>query len=627
PGSTVPFARDPDFIPRDDIVGEIDRRRSVAGSRIALVGTGGVGKSQIAIEYSYRVRAEQNDTWIFWVYAASRARFEDSYRTIASRLGLVSSSKADDDQSLSLVHRWLSDEFNGPWYMIIDNADDNAAFTWESENSDGPALLSFVPFVPHGHVLVTSRNNSAAVAIVGSHKEVVKVAPMNPDSATMLLEKKLAYTAEEENDLRRLVEALECMPLAIVQAAAYINRMAPRMTLQRYLGAFSDQAKVDSLLSSEFVDLRRDRTSTSNAVVKTLQLSFEQINRDAPSAANLLCMMSLFDRQAIQDVLLCDIEVTGRDILNYGGPLGSTNQTAMSDNTGVLGSERVSEDAFESDLSTLIAYNLITVNESGDTFSMHRLVQISAKAWAVKRQSNYAVLVAISIIRLAPLLNWEAADFGASASYKSLIAHALPVWNSRAILLGSQLPFTESFWTEYMSLFNRVAWYLLARGEPELGLEMAQEVSTTIRHRLGETNRVTLWSELRIAEALLLTLQSDFEEAERLHRQVLEGKELLYGPDSWTVSIAMSHLGDILYQRGKFQEGERYLRDALRIQRAQVVPVNFDVMRTMLLLSSNLDSQDRQAEALELISSVATTREKLLGEDHRDTITSKINLA
>ncbi|KAJ0413209.1 hypothetical protein BJY00DRAFT_67984 [Aspergillus carlsbadensis] len=54
PLSTVPFARDRDFINRDTLLRQIRKKSLVPGSRIALVGLGGVGKSQLAIEYCIR---------------------------------------------------------------------------------------------------------------------------------------------------------------------------------------------------------------------------------------------------------------------------------------------------------------------------------------------------------------------------------------------------------------------------------------------------------------------------------------------------------------------------------------------------------------------------------------------
>jgi hypothetical protein len=65
PFVTIPFARDPDFVNRGDVLDQVHQRCSEPAGRVALVGLGGVGKSQLAIEYAHRIRDGQPDTWVF----------------------------------------------------------------------------------------------------------------------------------------------------------------------------------------------------------------------------------------------------------------------------------------------------------------------------------------------------------------------------------------------------------------------------------------------------------------------------------------------------------------------------------------------------------------------------------
>ena len=62
PSSTVPFLRDPDFVDRGDLLSRVDERCLQPAGRAALVGLGGVGKSQLVIEYTYRTRKRSPDT-------------------------------------------------------------------------------------------------------------------------------------------------------------------------------------------------------------------------------------------------------------------------------------------------------------------------------------------------------------------------------------------------------------------------------------------------------------------------------------------------------------------------------------------------------------------------------------
>jgi hypothetical protein len=86
-------------------------------------------KSQLAIEYSYRVREKSLDTWVFWVHASSYTRFEQGYRDIANRLKLHGSDDPKVDV-LQLVSQWLQDDTNESWLLILDNADDANMFTY-----------------------------------------------------------------------------------------------------------------------------------------------------------------------------------------------------------------------------------------------------------------------------------------------------------------------------------------------------------------------------------------------------------------------------------------------------------------------------------------------------------------
>jgi hypothetical protein len=166
PTSTVPFGKDPDFVGRTDI---IDRLDSIfeTHQRAAIYGLGGIGKSQIAIEYSHRVRDQLPEQWVFWVHAGHSDRFLQAYREIAK----VAEIPGRDDPKadiLGLVYSWLRNDQNGPWLMILDNVDESAILM-KPLTSLQSALIQFIPQVPHGKILVTSRDRAAALDLVGSH--------------------------------------------------------------------------------------------------------------------------------------------------------------------------------------------------------------------------------------------------------------------------------------------------------------------------------------------------------------------------------------------------------------------------------------------------------------------------
>ncbi|KAG9196830.1 hypothetical protein G6514_003943 [Epicoccum nigrum] len=89
PSLVIPFGRDSDFVERGTILEDIGKRCATPDSWTALVGLGGVGKSQLAIEHAYRTREQSPETWVLWVYASNAARFEQSFRDIADSVKLA----------------------------------------------------------------------------------------------------------------------------------------------------------------------------------------------------------------------------------------------------------------------------------------------------------------------------------------------------------------------------------------------------------------------------------------------------------------------------------------------------------------------------------------------------------
>ena len=174
------------------------------------------------------------------------------------------------------------------------------------------------------------------------------------------------------------------MPLAISQAAAYINQRASRITVAEYLNDFyrSDSSQAN-LLNRDAGDLRRDN-SVSNSIFITWKMLFDQIRKERPSAARLLSLMSFFDRQGIPEFLLRkdsddeDDSTYIRRIIMSELDNGNPYQDTVNMNRN-LRNNRNQE--FEDDISTLVSYSLITTAAVGNMFEMHRLVQISIIRW------------------------------------------------------------------------------------------------------------------------------------------------------------------------------------------------------------------------------------------------------
>ena len=134
-------------------------------------------------------------------------------------------------------------------------------------------LASFFLQTPNGSILVTSQNSTAAMNLVG-YDNIIQVEPMDEGDALALLKTRVPFGEPSESEAKALVQALECIPLAITHAAAYIRMREPRITISTYLQLFRESAANQAnLLSNEDVkDLRRDH-SIRHAVITTWHYS------------------------------------------------------------------------------------------------------------------------------------------------------------------------------------------------------------------------------------------------------------------------------------------------------------------------------------------------------------------
>ncbi|KAF2030276.1 hypothetical protein EK21DRAFT_41176, partial [Setomelanomma holmii] len=382
PSILIPFSQDEDFVERGTTLEQVRKRCAGSDSRVALVGLGGVGKSQLAIEHAYRTHKQSPETWVFWVHASNAARFEQSYRNIADRVKIA--RRQDPLANIfELVHDWLCDS-RQRWLLVLDNVDD-ARFLLSSQ-ADGhdqgqttnaqairKPLREYLPHCECGSILLTTRNKEAALKLV-EQRDIVPVEPMDIAEGIALFKKKLRVQ-EDSDSVAELVAVLENMPLAIVQAAAYISQREPFCSIGQYLDEFrrSDHEKT-SLLDYEAGQLRRDREA-KNSIIITWHISFEYLRQTKPLATDLLSLMSFFDRQGIPNSLIRNSQETSRAREN---PIRQEHSpTAQLDKAQRNGNEG----SFEHNVMALRDLCFITVAEDGETFEMHSLIQLATRRW------------------------------------------------------------------------------------------------------------------------------------------------------------------------------------------------------------------------------------------------------
>ncbi|KAL2139346.1 hypothetical protein VTI28DRAFT_5308 [Corynascus sepedonium] len=166
PWFLVPYPRNDGFVGRTAILRKLQQTslQSASQARIALYGLAGIGKSQIALEFTYWLQETYHEVSVFWVHASNAERFRQAYASIAQECQVPG---YDDPQTdvLPLLKEWLERKHRGRWLMVIDNADDMEAFFGQQTgpkdgrfSSHEGNLGRFIPECSRGAILVTTRN-------------------------------------------------------------------------------------------------------------------------------------------------------------------------------------------------------------------------------------------------------------------------------------------------------------------------------------------------------------------------------------------------------------------------------------------------------------------------------------
>ncbi|KAM0438146.1 hypothetical protein ACHAQK_006880 [Fusarium lateritium] len=301
----IPFLDNPDFICRTVIINKLKQKLFDKASRrkVALVGLGGAGKTQIALHLAHWAKSAEQGWSVFWLPAFSMAGFEQECAKLVKHLGIQHSEGEDVKE---VFQRHFNSGTISKWFLIIDNADDMDILKPSEDTTKG--ILDFLPNHDHGRILFTTR--FMRVAVAAAKNEVVKVSGMDFTEASELLKTSLIQDDEtwaedlwDEQTVAKLLSVLTCLPLAITQATAYMN--ANQTSLKGYLRLFehTDENNVMELLE-QGQDDETYYDKSQNAVATTWVVSFNRIRSSDPTAADILSFMSTIEPRAIPRSLL-----------------------------------------------------------------------------------------------------------------------------------------------------------------------------------------------------------------------------------------------------------------------------------------------------------------------------------
>lgn len=559
-------------------------------------------------------------TWVFWIHASSTARFEEDYQQIAS-VGNIPGREDGRENILQLVYQWLCDERNGRWLMVVDNADDQSVFLPPNGSNEKTPLAKLLPQVAHGHILLTSRNRMAARKLLPNDGHVIDIHPMNEKESLNLL--RMRNPGQPlGNDERALVEELEYLPLAIMQAGSFIANRSPKITVVEYLKLFRDsESNQTNLLNYEDAQGLRQDPSTPQAVLTTWQLSFQQIRKQYPTAVELLALMSMFDRHAIPENLIRG----DKDIFQFGDAL-----------------------------SPLVSFSLVRETEQR-SFEMHRLVQLSVRTWLQVhreldkwRKRSRQIMAQVfpdgefctwdmcqkllphskEVMKHAPVsssdqLNvsviasdcgWYLTQRGCYKEAKELLQRAL---EARGEILGYDHP-------DSLDIIDSIGVVLLRQGKPAEAEAIHRRALEGYKKVLGHDDPRTLYSVSQLGSTLVS--QEKYEEAEAIHRWALEKCENLFGcEDERTLTFAYT-LGCIVAEQGRHEEGEELLLENFLETESLFGLDHLETLSSLDELAWLYQEQRKYQEAEAIQRRVLELEEKMLGQEHPRTLMSLIKV-
>ncbi|BCR87174.1 uncharacterized protein ACHE_31161A [Aspergillus chevalieri] len=462
------------------------------------------------------------------------------------------------------------------WLLIFDNADDSDM--WMKDSGAASALRDFLPYNTQGHIIFTTRNRKLAVKLASS--DVVHVRELDEKAGLEFLERSLIEGSllNDHHAMITLLEQLTFLPLAVTQAAAYMNENS--IGVSDYLLLLQEQeADVVELLSEDFDDDGRYK-DTQNPVAMTWLISFHQVQKLDRLAADYLSLMACVDPRNIPESFL---------------PRPASKKK-MIDALGLLS-----------------AYSFITIQPGNESITLHRLVHLATRNW-MKKADQFTLYIRKTADRLSE--TFPRNDDTNRQLWREYLPHALFLLNE------SVFRQQQGHYTDYI---QNVGTCLYSDGRYNEAEKLLVQVMETRKQVLGPEHPDTLTSMASLTATYWN--QGQWKEAKELGIQMMETQKQVLGPEHPDSLASISNLAATYRNQARWKEAEALEVHVMETQKQVLGPEHPSTLISISNLAATYRNQGRWKKAEELEIQVMVTSERVLGPNHPSTLTSISNLA
>jgi len=567
------YQPNPHFVGRDDLIEELRQKLyssqpETYNHRVALHGMGGVGKTQLAVQYLFKHKSEYES--VFWISAATRADFQSRFQQIAEKIKCVNNAGNDADAVAQAVLAWL--KTRNSYLLIIDNLDDISIVHGYLSEICGDNC----------HVLITTRNRDPT----GIPAQGLEVPVFEASEAVNLLLLRVTGAKQAEPELRsqaiKIVEELGYLALAIEHAAAHIRQSS---SFSKFLDMYSKSRK------SFLEDLPEQNSGYPRAVATTFLMSFNEVKKVNPDAAELVTLFAFLN----PDGILVDFLRDGQ--MGLGEPLQSLLEH---------------EFKFGKALGKLGQFSLIRLSNDRQTISIHRLVQAVIQDHL---GPDRKILFAEATLKL--FLYVFPNDFQEERRQ---------TWQRYQSQIDGPLQRLSEVGNEGVGLMSlRLGRFLVEDGKFSAARQFDQTGVAIYTKIFGLDNPRTLTSMNNLA-VVYWTL-GQFEKAVEMGEKVLSTRQTIFGRDHPATLTSMNNLAAVYLGLGRLKEAKELTEAALEGCQTTLGKEHPNTLRSMGNLAQKYREDGQVEKAAELHKKVLGARERTLGLEHPVTLVTMNNLA